>query len=648
MKNIKKYIRKIVLAVLLILLFCLFIAWKRDAQGELVYSSVKPSQNGKEICLKPGESIELSFTIEEKNMYGFSILLVNPDGAVLDISVSDDEGNAIGHYVTDEYMGDEYHRFVFDEELKNRERTRLTILINNNATSESGNIFIKCCDEDENIFTAYNGQETDFGVCFIKDYFYVDINKLSLILMVVGSLGIAVLVAWFTFAKVRNMAPENIFILPALCVGLGMMLVIPIGTSNDEVAHFLRAYEISTGHLISDVGDDGYGGAVLDNGLWLTGASSTIYKEIKHDRYLKLDGGNKFFYKFSNTAAYAPTNYFPHALGMALAHIFTDNVVIIGYAGRIMNLIVCLALIYLAVKIIPIGKWLIMVVSLGLMSMQGLSTLSADGFCFAVAMLLLAFVLYMRYNEKNMTVGHYISMYALVVFVSLSKIVYMPFCLLLFIIPKEKFGSNRRYISHVIAAGLLALLLGGGWTLMFGSSYKSIAEANIDTAGQIKYILSNITAFPRAVFNTAFEYNSYYIPDMVGGIGLGWHNIPVNYNFVPIQYFILFYVMLREDMSVNEKKLHLLKTLLIVPCAIIVFLILLSEYIMFTEVGEPYIFGIQGRYFIPLIVPLVSAIRAKAKSESEKSAAKSLEGCLLAMSIVEIFAVCEMLFTTIV
>ena len=36
----------------------------------------------------------------------------------------------------------------------------------------------------------------------------------------------------------------------------------------------------------------------------------------------------------------------------------------------------------------------------------------------------------------------------------------------------------------------------------------------------------------------------------------------------------------------------------------IVLLIILSMFLTFTEVGSPYIVGIQSRYFIPLFLPL--------------------------------------------
>lgn len=57
-------------------------------------------------------------------------------------------------------------------------------------------------------------------------------------------------------------------------------------------------------------------------------------------------------------------------------------------------------------------------------------------------------------------------MYVLTGFLCLCKVVYMPFCLLLFLIPKERFKSRKNYWFHVVCAGTVILILSFGWLVI--------------------------------------------------------------------------------------------------------------------------------------------------------------------------------------
>jgi len=79
---------------------------------------------------------------------------------------------------------------------------------------------------------------------------------------------------------------------------------------------------------------------------------------------------------------------------------------------------------------------------------------------------MIVFVLYMRYKEKRvMKKGQLVLMYAVTGFLCLCKVVYMPFCLFLFLIPKERFRNKKNYWLHVsmpVPAHVLHKVLGTG------------------------------------------------------------------------------------------------------------------------------------------------------------------------------------------
>ena len=93
-----------------------------------------------------------------------------------------------------------------------------------------------------------------------------------------------------------------------------------------------------------------------------------------------------------------------------------------------------------------------------------------------------------------MSVRQLIRMYVLTGFLCLCKVVYMPFCLLLFLIPKERFKSRKNYWFHVVCAGAVILILSFGW-LAIASRYLCESQPGVDTAAQLVGILKDPAAF---------------------------------------------------------------------------------------------------------------------------------------------------------
>ena len=96
------------------------------------------------------------------------------------------------------------------------------------------NIFFLCWN-----FSFYN---LTFGTTFI--------------LLLVGSIILEIILCLFLFiAKSKKWPIEKLFLVIGLIVGLFYVFAIPPGRAPDEESHFFRVYELSTGHLVSDVSE---------------------------------------------------------------------------------------------------------------------------------------------------------------------------------------------------------------------------------------------------------------------------------------------------------------------------------------------------------------------------------------------------------
>jgi len=212
----------------------------------------------------------------------------------------------------------------------------------------------------------------------------------------------------------------------------------------DEYAHFCRAYEISTGHMISEMDESGTKGGrelpFVDTGFltedWQSFADS-LAARLSEDVQ---------FEAFPNTALYAPVSYIPQAIGIFVARMFTDRIAVLTYAGRMANWFCITVIIYFAMKFLPLGKEFLAAVLLMPMNLHEAFSMAPDGMVVAVSISIVAFVMYLRYIQKTqLTKAQIVLLYVLAITISLYKIVYLPFCLIYFLIPKERFGGERRW-----------------------------------------------------------------------------------------------------------------------------------------------------------------------------------------------------------
>ena len=114
---------------------------------------------------------------------------------------------------------------------------------------------------------------------------------------------------------------------------------------------------------------------------------------------------------------------------------------IIFYLGRLTNLFMYIALVFMAIKIIPSEKWkmIIMMIALFPMSMNLAATVSPDTVILGTSLLAIAYAMHLKFESKTITFKNIIIFGILCMIPTVCKVVYFPLCLLVFLFPKEKF-----------------------------------------------------------------------------------------------------------------------------------------------------------------------------------------------------------------
>lgn len=399
--------------------------------------------------------------------------------------------------------------------------------------------------------------------------------------------------------KNKKISIEKIYFIVALIVGIATVLLTPLFYGKDEKSHWARAYEISSGEILSGLKDgrpvSTFSKSIFDIETDRNFVDSLNNTKIKYNNKEKIDIDMQYM------SVYSPVSYLPHSIGITISKIFSNNPAVWAYSARLMNALTAITLLYFAIKLIPFGKKIIFTIGLLPTMINGFSTLSIDGFLVATTILMISYILHIIYDkERKMNKKDYIVLALLSSIISLSKLVYLPFLfLLLLLISKKDPKKNKIAIIGIIVTGILLNILWGNIAFEYLSAGQGLNS---------KYYILETLKHPFQ-FIQKFIYTWYinigkYINDLFGGNNAWFGSIIEDATIIPIAYIS---VMLTLSIFDQESKIKLNKYSIFIILGIILCTIVListSLYISCTPVGFPYFVGIQGRYFLPLLLPI--------------------------------------------
>ena len=476
----------------------------------------------------------------------------------------------------------------------------------------------------------------------------------NVLLGVIIGLLVFTIIGFIAIIKICNkkeLKPEKalLFILPIFCVLL--FIAIPVSTGHDERLHWYRAFEISQGQLVTPVyKNDRVSLAELPEGI------NKISKQVDGKlKYLdnmemlneKLNYEESMLISNQYSAVYCFIQYIPEVIGILIGRIITQVPILIAYCARFINMIVCIGIMYFAVKIIPFGKNVLLLLSIIPIAIETFSTISPDGLTIAICALFIAYTLYVAF-DKNKKCGtkETVILTVIGIIVSLCKIVYMPLLFLVLIIPKEKFKSKKDRITSlalIITIGVICNLV---W-LAFGSMILFNTNANTylgstENGAMIKIIslLKNPIEYIQKLFYTLGVNGNQYFLSLFGG-QLEWEeNIKIE---------IIPYVVcgIAAFATISDEKLknslnRFQKIIIFLIIFVIVLLIFTSLYIQWSDNDLLYIDGVQGRYFLP-ILPLILFLVGGLKIKSSYSNLAVTKLICISSIIIQLYTVTAIL-----
>ena len=454
-----------------------------------------------------------------------------------------------------------------------------------------------------------DGAETAFALGGIAVDNTVQINWLRVLLM--ASLGFVlcfVVLYWQTAVSKLHVT----FFVLAVVLGIHMALATPTWYGLDEGAHYIRAYQFAAGTLGFAHEEELQWIEEIEDFFKYTGSINSPYNTYA-ERVNYVDAFSVKEYPvskyFPTTAATYPfVPYFFAGLGILLAKLLGMPFVVTFYAGRVMNVIGYALICAFAVKIAKMGKRLLFLAGLLPYALFSAGVYTADTLTVSFAVLATALYLNMLRSEDGALDWKLPVAFGLCVSaMAMCKLPYAPFCMLVLTVPVKKFsGVKQAWMSFVSVFAVVGLISVA--TLLFGADKGIIQwyQPGMSITGQVKFMLTHPFQYLGIMGKHVAQgwqdylYGSTMKMGYTGDMSGVWGG-------VSMAVLAAAALLDREEERTVVGALPKLACVGTVLCSWA--LVLTALYVSFNVVGSPDIAGVQGRYFYPLLLPLLLLLK---------------------------------------
>ena len=394
------------------------------------------------------------------------------------------------------------------------------------------------------------------------------------------------------------------FFVVVLTFGIPMVLLIPPGAGYDEEDHLVRVWELASFSFIPgqmsprelqypkifrDFAYRHQVGGIIDMHFWRK------YSDLSLDEngYVSSDIDTK--------SVYSPALLLPQAIILRyVGRPANLSALAIVHVSRFAGLISYLVLVWLAVRLMPYGKWILLVLAVSPIALFQATTISADaisngiGFLFIAACLRVAESKEINWKECGVLVFFVFLLF-------LAKLNLVPLILLPFLLlPPSRFINRGVYFSLLAMTLILFILEVGGWNRIAALQLDPALANNANVTDQILFIFGHPLKFFQIVITDLITNGWTYFQGWINGYGY--------YYWTPPPIVSLFYLLGLSSVLLIDSALYPVdrrfRFALILTFIASYFATILSIYTTFTPVGANEILGVQGRYFVPLALLL--------------------------------------------
>lgn len=488
-----------------------------------------------------------------------------------------------------------------------------------------------------------DGKKSEYALSIgIHNYTGLFRNLLKLILIVMFAGLIVLLAALWR----RELPPEKVFLILVIPIGIALLCFLSVNFINDGEAHFARAYHYA--NVVLGVAEDQELNRIAmraddvdtlySSGFMKAQHAQNMYHIYENWKWFVEDDTLVYVVDWRNVGNTNIVGYLPSVIGILIARILHLGTYPMVYLAKIFAFGGYLVGCYYAIKITPIGKHMMVFIAALPMAIQQATGITYDNVTYIVLFLLIS--VYLQIYFEGVSRKRVITIVVLCMLLGACKGgIYTPMLWLLLFISKGKIGGWKKKIALIIGIGILTtgvMFTGYGSTIIrylhpdenivsaerMGTdeqkevsgdenSGKEMNAQNSTSEEKVEkydvgYVFRSPAEFIKLVINTLIERTQYYLEGIEGRMA-AWA-----VEQLPMWSCMLFaIVILLAKNGVNEQNYKVdpnLRMALLSTFGLIMFAFL-SLFLIETPLYHPFILGIQGRYFIPVLLMLGLGLR---------------------------------------
>lgn len=423
------------------------------------------------------------------------------------------------------------------------------------------------------------------------------------------------MITYFLFIYILNksgkLSFENYFLVSATILSSVFLMIMPVWNAPDAVHHYAAIYRFSN-IAMGYPKEQEWFARVEDSEYYLRKNNFSripnmhnylemfgdFHVEVKND---EMEDSSFHTQRHDSLVHYSILNYWPSVIGITLGRMLHMSAALCIYLARLFFMIFYILAGYYAIRTTPIGKSVFSIIMLVPMALMLSNAFSYDAMVLVIVFNFLGslFSLCEKYCSKMLVQTCFFSFY-LGAIKGGGMLILLPLVLIAYN-KKEKKQSVKR-MGIIIGMGLLSALI-FNIILQWGNSYFQFGSEYGERLS-VSYALENPFKYLKMMITTYLNYCDHLWLNMLGGDMMMMDTVIPFVIVVSILFILVMYSLLEKDTyrmkvtSIKIIKLMLLVYIVITP------MMLLS----WTSKGSDYIEGLQGRYYLPVLVLGIFAV----------------------------------------
>jgi hypothetical protein len=414
-------------------------------------------------------------------------------------------------------------------------------------------------------------------------------------------------------ALIERRLPE-VYLALALALTLTLCFATPPFFAPDESGHAARAISLGHGRVIERVDANGVGDSIdsgvaqamdaMDSarmkweqhaGFFLDRAYGPLTEATQQAQAGRRWSGVKVFQPFENTAVYPPLLYLPSIIGWRIGEAAHLTVFASLRLARVLDACAAVLLGWLALRSCCCSRWLLLALLLLPSTLYLNAICSPDALASSVAALAVAVLSRPLAGRRNFTAAELTALMVLLGLLGMSRPPYLAMLFVLFLPAVELRSRVREWTRPAIAFAAAAASAAMWWRLVAPLGVATNDLADIDL--QREFLRAHPLAASMAVVRGTWEAGLDFFHRGLYVVGLN-DLLPHHGAAAVLTICLALIVLLAGGPVVRTRRGA---ALLAVCVAAPLLAVSLAEYMIWTTPGWSTVFGIQPRYWLPVV-----------------------------------------------